>query len=73
MLPRRVIDVDDPDLLLPGNMPARINAQLNRIGAIRHSEGPGTRRQDDEPDSSQSGRPLRGGFGERGKHHREKP
>ncbi len=26
------LDVDDPDLLLPGNMPARINAQLVRTG-----------------------------------------
>ena len=26
------IDVDDPDLLLPGDMPARINAQRKRNG-----------------------------------------
>jgi rhamnulokinase len=30
--PECVINVDDPDLLLPGDMPARINAQLNRVG-----------------------------------------
>jgi rhamnulokinase len=30
--PRHLIDVDDPDLLLPGDVPARINAQLNRLG-----------------------------------------
>jgi rhamnulokinase len=27
-----VLDLDDPDLLLPGNMPQRINAQLSRRG-----------------------------------------
>jgi rhamnulokinase len=27
-----VLEVDDPDLLLPGNMPQRINAQLRRRG-----------------------------------------
>jgi rhamnulokinase len=32
--------VDDPDLLLPGNMPARINAQLHRIGQASVPEGP---------------------------------
>jgi rhamnulokinase len=30
--PSEMIDVDDPDLLLPGNMPARINAQRVRKG-----------------------------------------
>ena len=30
--PPFVFDVDDPTLLLPGNMPARINAQLARAG-----------------------------------------
>jgi rhamnulokinase len=30
--PEGVLDVDDPDLLLPGDMPARINAQLSRSG-----------------------------------------
>ena len=30
--PDDLLDVDDPDLLLPGNMPARINAQLVRTG-----------------------------------------
>jgi rhamnulokinase len=39
--PRQVIDVDDPDLLLPGDMPARINAQLNRMGQPAISAGPG--------------------------------
>ncbi|MGH9545065.1 MAG: rhamnulokinase [Terriglobales bacterium] len=39
--PDCLIDVDDPDLLLPGNMPARINAQLNRIGQAPIPEGPG--------------------------------
>jgi rhamnulokinase len=29
---RGMIDVDDPDLLLPGDMPARINAQRKRAG-----------------------------------------
>lgn len=30
--PDALLDVDDPDLLLPGDMPARINAQLKRSG-----------------------------------------
>jgi rhamnulokinase len=30
--PDALLDVDDPDLLLPGNMPARINAQLSHAG-----------------------------------------
>lgn len=30
--PASLLDVDDPDLLAPGNMPARINAQLKRRG-----------------------------------------
>jgi rhamnulokinase len=30
--PEVLLDVDDPDLLLPGDMPARINAQLQRNG-----------------------------------------
>ena len=38
--PRILIDVDDPDLLLPGDMPARINAQLNRLGQPSISEWP---------------------------------
>jgi rhamnulokinase len=38
--PESVIDVDDPDLLLPGDMPGRINAQLKRIGQPSISEGP---------------------------------
>jgi rhamnulokinase len=39
--PRYLIDVDDPDLLLPGDMPARINAQLNRMGQPSISDGAG--------------------------------
>ena len=37
--PEHVLDVDDPDLLLPGDMPARINAQRKRSGqaAIREA------------------------------------
>lgn len=31
--PQRLLDVDDPNLLLPGNMPARINAQLLASGS----------------------------------------
>ena len=38
--PECLIDVDDPDLLLPGDMPARINAQLNRKGQAPIPEGP---------------------------------
>jgi rhamnulokinase len=38
--PPCLIDVDDPDLVLPGDMPARINAQLNRIGQTAVPEGP---------------------------------
>jgi rhamnulokinase len=39
--PEGLLDVDDPDLLLPGNMPARINAQRKRSGlsAIPESAG----------------------------------
>jgi rhamnulokinase len=39
--PECLIDVDDPVLLLPGDIPARINAQLNRIGHASIPEGPG--------------------------------
>ena len=35
-----VLDVDDPDLLLPGNMPQRINAQLRRRGLPEFIEEP---------------------------------
>jgi len=37
--PEGLLDVDDPDLLLPGDMPARINAQRKRSGqtAIREA------------------------------------
>ena len=35
--PEHLIDVDDPDLLLPGDMPARINAQLESLRAGLHS------------------------------------
>ena len=38
--PECLIDVDEPDLLLPGDMPARINAQLNRLGQASISDGP---------------------------------
>ena len=38
--PECLIDVDHPDLLLPGDMPARINAQLNRMGRASIPEGP---------------------------------
>ena len=40
-LPNAVLDVDDPDLLLPGDMPARINAQLKRSGQAADSRRPG--------------------------------
>jgi len=30
--PKNLLDVDEPDLLLPGNMASRINAQLERRG-----------------------------------------
>lgn len=38
--PESLIDVDDPDLLLPGDMPARINAQLKRSGQVSIPQGP---------------------------------
>jgi rhamnulokinase len=38
--PDSVFDVDDPDLLLPGDMPARINAQRKRNGLAPIPEGP---------------------------------
>jgi rhamnulokinase len=31
--PQHLLDVDDPDFLLPGNMPARIHTQLKRVGS----------------------------------------
>jgi rhamnulokinase len=37
--PGSVLDVDDPDLLLPGEMPARINRQLKRRGLQPLVEG----------------------------------
>jgi rhamnulokinase len=37
--PGSVLDVDDPDLLLPGEMPARINRQLKRRGLQPLAEG----------------------------------
>lgn len=40
--PDCLLDVDDPDLLLPGNMPTRINSQLKRIGQASISDGPRT-------------------------------
>jgi rhamnulokinase len=38
--PDFLIDVDEPALLRPGDMPARINAQLNRAGQASIPEGP---------------------------------
>ena len=38
--PEHLLDVDDPDLMLPGNMPARINSQLKRVSGTPISEGP---------------------------------
>ena len=37
--PAHLLDVDDPDLLLPGEMPSRINRQLTRRGFQRFEEG----------------------------------
>jgi rhamnulokinase len=39
--PEELLDVDDPDLLLPGDMPARINAQRKRSGQAPIPEGAG--------------------------------
>ena len=39
--PEYLLDVDDPDLLLPGDMPGRINAQLNRAGQASIPGGAG--------------------------------
>ena len=38
--PTALIDVDEPELLLPGNIPARINAQLARRGLAPLDESP---------------------------------
>ena len=38
--PQELLDVDDPDLLLAGNMPRRINAQRVRTGLAPLDEGP---------------------------------
>jgi rhamnulokinase len=38
--PDHLLDVDDPELLLPGNMPARINAQFARLGCPALPEEP---------------------------------
>jgi rhamnulokinase len=40
-MPHGVLDVDDPDLLLAGRMPQRINAQRVRRGLEALDEGPG--------------------------------
>jgi rhamnulokinase len=40
--PECLFDVSDPDLLSPGDMPARINAQLARDGRVRVAEDPET-------------------------------
>jgi rhamnulokinase len=37
--PAYLLDVDDPDLLLPGEMPSRINRQLTQRGLQRFAEG----------------------------------
>ncbi len=37
--PAYVLDVDDPDLLLPGEMPSRINRQLTQRGLQKFEEG----------------------------------
>ena len=37
--PASLLNVDDPDLLLPGEMPARINRQLKRRGLPSLAEG----------------------------------
>ena len=39
--PNHLFDVDQPDLLLPGDMPGRINAQLKRAGHAAIPDGPG--------------------------------
>jgi len=39
--PRAIIDVDEPELLLPGDMLHRINAQLHRAGHAPLDERPG--------------------------------
>ena len=38
--PEKLIQVDDPTLLLPGHMPSRINAQLGHLGASPIPEEP---------------------------------
>jgi rhamnulokinase len=37
--PAYLVDVDDPDLLLPGEMPSRINRQLTQRGLQKFDEG----------------------------------
>ncbi len=37
--PAELLDVDDPELLLPGDMPGRINRQLARRGLQTYAEG----------------------------------
>jgi rhamnulokinase len=37
--PAYLLDVDDPDLLLPGEMPSRINRQLTQRGLQKFDEG----------------------------------
>ena len=39
--PDYLFDVDEPDLLLPGDVPARINSQLRRSGHAPIPDGPG--------------------------------
>ncbi len=38
--PKHLFDVDQPELLLPGDMPARINAQLKHAGRTAIPDGP---------------------------------
>jgi rhamnulokinase len=38
--PKQLLDVNHPDLLLPDDMPARINAQLRRAGGEPIADGP---------------------------------
>ena len=38
--PHHLLQVDEPDLLLPGDMPARINAQLKAVGDVPIPEDP---------------------------------
>lgn len=39
--PEGLLDLDDPELVAPGNMPARLNAQRRRMGRVALPEGCG--------------------------------